>query len=156
MTTTPLQNTSCDLQRCNSPCPSAKQKPIIALITQGGVTGILVQGSNGEAQHLMRVERTHLLKLARSTLDGAGFGHVIVIAGTGAQSTRETIVFCQDAAAAGAEFTLVLTPSTWAKNMNKDAILKFHRTVSKHSHREGSGKDSTTLFRLQMPPQSRR
>ena len=94
------------------------------------MTGILVQGSNGEAQHLSHDERKDAIKFTRTTLNENGFGHVIVIAGTGAQSTRETIKLCSDAAEAGATFALVLTPSTWVPAMTREAILRFHRTAS--------------------------
>lgn len=55
---------------------------------------------------------------------------MVIIAGTGAQSLKETVELCKDASEAGATFSLVLTPSTWAPAMNKDAILKFHRQVA--------------------------
>jgi len=53
-----------------------------------------------------------------------------VIAGTGAQSTRETIQLCKEAKAAGATFALVLTPCTWVPAMTREAVLTFHRTVA--------------------------
>ncbi|RXW22834.1 hypothetical protein EST38_g3002 [Candolleomyces aberdarensis] len=99
-------------------------------LAKGGVTGILVQGSNGEAQHLSREERKAAIALTRQTLDENGFKNTLVIAGTGAQSTRETKLFNEDAKEAGATFALVLTPSTWAKNMTTDAIIRFHREVA--------------------------
>ncbi|KAG8789769.1 hypothetical protein FRC12_013277 [Ceratobasidium sp. 428] len=106
-------------------------------LAHAGVTGILVQGSNGEAQHLSREERSTLIRHARSVLDEAGFDgktegkkRIVVMAGTGAQSTRETRILCKDAAEAGAEFALVLTPSVWPPLMSKEAIIKFHRDVA--------------------------
>lgn len=54
-----------------------------------------------------------------------------MIAGTGAQTTRETKKLNEDAKAAGASHALVLTPSTWAPKMSKDSILCFHREVRK-------------------------
>lgn len=98
------------------------------------MTGILVQGSNGEAQHLSHAERTLAIQTTRKTLDSNGFQNVVVIAGTGAQSTRETIELCKEAADAGATHALVLTASTWAPIMTKDKIIIFHRTVSKNSN----------------------
>jgi len=62
-------------------------------------------------------------------LDANGFESVLVIAGTGAQSTRETIQLCHDAKDAGASHALVLTPSTWLPAMSVDTIVKFHREV---------------------------
>lgn len=45
------------------------------------------------------------------------FNHVLVMAGTGAQSTRETKKLCADAKDAGASHTLVLTPFTCPPQM---------------------------------------
>ncbi|KAF8240709.1 aldolase [Tricholoma matsutake] len=105
-------------------------KAHILRLAQGGVTGILVQGSNGEAQHLSHEERKHAIELTRQTLDESGFQNVIVIAGTGAQSTRETKKLCSDAKEAGASYALVLTPSTWPPQMSIENILRFHREVA--------------------------
>ncbi|KAH9945227.1 dihydrodipicolinate synthetase [Epithele typhae] len=99
-------------------------------LAQGGVTGILVQGSNGEAQHLSHEERKATISLTRATLDENGFQNVLIIAGTGGQSTRETRKLCVDAKEAGASHALVLTPGVWPNQMNKDRILKFHRDVA--------------------------
>ncbi|KAK7454567.1 hypothetical protein VKT23_011319 [Stygiomarasmius scandens] len=105
-------------------------KAHILRLAQGGVTGILVQGSNGEAQHLSHDERKQAIKLARDTLNENGFQDVLVIAGTGAQSTRETKKLCVDAKEAGATHVLVLTPSTWAPQMTTENIIRFHREVA--------------------------
>ncbi len=96
---------------------------------QGGVTGILVQGSNGEAQHLSHDERKETIRHARKTLDENGFQNVLVIAGTGGQSTKETKKLCVDAKEAGASHALVLTPGVWPNQMNKERIIKFHQDV---------------------------
>ncbi|KAI5116558.1 hypothetical protein M0805_000469 [Coniferiporia weirii] len=105
-------------------------KTHVLRLAEGGVTGILVQGSNGEAQHLSHAERSLALRTTRETLDANGFTNVIVIAGTGAQSTRETIQLCREAKEAGASYALVLTPSTWPPQMTKENIILFHRTVA--------------------------
>jgi len=104
-------------------------KSHVLRLAEGGVTGILVQGSNGEAQFLSHEERKAAIKLTRDTLDENGFQDTIVIAGTGAQSTKETRKLNSDAKEAGAAFALVLTPSTWPPQMSKDVILKFHLDV---------------------------
>ncbi|KZT39091.1 aldolase [Sistotremastrum suecicum HHB10207 ss-3] len=106
-------------------------KAHILRLARGGVTGILVQGSNGEAQHLSHLERFTAIGITRKTLDENGFKDTLVIAGTGAQSTRETITLCEEAQEAGASHALVLTPSTWAPAMSKANILTFHRTAHK-------------------------
>ncbi|KAJ7717725.1 hypothetical protein DFH07DRAFT_947397 [Mycena maculata] len=102
-------------------------------LARGGVSGILVQGSNGEAQHLSHDERKAAIKLTRQTLDENGFQNVLVIAGTGAQSTRETKKLCVDAKEAGASHVLVLTPSTWPPQMSAENIIRFHREVASAS-----------------------
>lgn len=89
-----------------------------------------MQGSNGEAQHLSHDERAITIRNARETLNKNGFEHVLVIAGTGGQSTKETKKLCADAKAAGASHALVLTPGVWPPQMTRDRILKFHRDVS--------------------------
>lgn len=71
--------------------------------------GILVQGSNREAQHLSHTERSDAIRSTRRILDDAGFTRTLVIAGTGAQSVRETVELCKEAADAGAKYALVLT-----------------------------------------------
>ncbi|KAI8982729.1 dihydrodipicolinate synthetase [Trametes punicea] len=105
-------------------------KAHVLRLAQGGVTGILVQGSNGEAQHLTRGERRLTISVARESLDANGFAHVLVIAGTGGQSTQATKTFCIDAMQSGASHALVLTPAVWPPQMTKERILKFHRDVA--------------------------
>ncbi|THH14116.1 hypothetical protein EW146_g6181 [Bondarzewia mesenterica] len=109
---------------------TAAIKSHVLRLAQGGVTGILVQGSNGEAQHLSQEERKLAIRLTRQTLDENGFQNTLVIAGTGAQSTRETKKLNADAKEAGASHALILTPSTWRPMMSKDPILRFHREVA--------------------------
>ena len=99
---------------------------------QGGVRGILVQGSNGEAQLLSHEERKTAIRITRETLDNNGFKDTVILAGTGAQSTKETIKLCKDAAEAGADFALTLTPSTWPKQMTQANIVRFFHTVRSH------------------------
>ncbi|OBZ72265.1 putative 4-hydroxy-2-oxoglutarate aldolase, mitochondrial [Grifola frondosa] len=105
-------------------------KAHVLRLAQGGVTGILVQGSNGEAQHLSHDERKEAIRITRQTLDENGFRQVLVIAGTGGQSTRETKKLCVDAKEAGATHCLVLTPGVWPAQMTPDKILRFHREVA--------------------------
>ncbi|KAH8914370.1 dihydrodipicolinate synthetase [Atractiella rhizophila] len=72
--------------------------------------GICVQGTNGEAIHLEPEERVTLIKTAREVLDSLGLHDAPIIAGTGGGSTRETIKLCKQAAEAGADCCLVITP----------------------------------------------
>lgn len=123
------------------------------------MTGILVQGSNGEAQHLSHEEKIKCLKVTRETLDKNGFQNVVIIAGTGAQSTRETILLCEEAKEAGASHVLVLTPSTWPGAMSRENILRFFRTVRprpRSTIASISGLSSTTTHRSQINRPSQR
>jgi dihydrodipicolinate synthase/N-acetylneuraminate lyase len=98
-------------------------------LARGGVTGILVQGSNGEAQHLSHEERFLAIKTTRDTLNQNGFEKTVVMAGTGASSTRETKLLNVEAKEAGADFVLVLTPGVWPPQMSRENIIRFHREV---------------------------
>ncbi|KDN40734.1 hypothetical protein RSAG8_07909, partial [Rhizoctonia solani AG-8 WAC10335] len=100
----------------------ASIKSHILRLANGGVTGILIQGSNGEAQHLSHAERSQTIQFARKTLDEAGYD--------GRSQGKKRVVLCKEAAEAGAEFVLVLTPGVWPGMMTKEAILKFHRDVA--------------------------
>ncbi|KAI5990229.1 aldolase, partial [Pisolithus albus] len=108
-------------------------KAHVLRLAQAGLTGIVVQGSNGEAQHLSHDERKQAITITRETLDENGYRDVVIIAGCGAPSARESKKLCADAKEAGANFVLVLTPSVWVKRMTRDAILAFHRDVADHS-----------------------
>ncbi|KAG1735832.1 hypothetical protein EDB19DRAFT_1723742 [Suillus lakei] len=108
-------------------------KSHVLRLAQGGVTGIVVQGSNGEAQHLSHDERKEAISLTRKTLDENGFQNVVIIAGCGAQSARETKKLCTDAKDAGAAFVLVLTPSVWPGDMTTNNIIRYHREVADYS-----------------------
>ena len=93
------------IAHCHASDLEAFEKHVI-LVAQAGV-GPLLAGSNGEAIHLAHDERATLIKAARRVLDSSGFEHVPVIAGTGAGSTRETILLCKAAAEAGADYVVV-------------------------------------------------
>lgn len=76
----------------------------------------VVAGSAGEAPHLTPAERIDLIKTTRKTLDTTVVdGWTIpIVAGVGAPSTRETIALAKDAAAAGADFVMVIPPGYYA------------------------------------------
>ncbi|KAI2628796.1 dihydrodipicolinate synthetase [Hypoxylon sp. NC1633] len=83
-------------------------------LAEAGVTGIATQGSNGEAVHLTHVERQLVTLTTRKALNEAGYSHIPVIVGCGAQSTRESIQYCREAWEAGGDYALVLPPSYYA------------------------------------------
>ncbi|THH17531.1 hypothetical protein EW146_g3299 [Bondarzewia mesenterica] len=106
----------------------------VVRIAQANVCPLLA-GSMGEALHLSHEERQILIKAARRALDTAGFAHVPIIAGTGAGSTRETIQLCQEAAEAGADYTIVITSGYFAGVLagHPKALKAFYAEVSEKS-----------------------
>ncbi|RZZ84340.1 4-hydroxy-tetrahydrodipicolinate synthase [Pseudoxanthomonas winnipegensis] len=80
-----------------------------ALLSQqlrGGVQGVVVAGSTGEAATLSEDEYARLIRAAVEQIGG----QVPVLAGTGQSSTARTIAQTRLAAAAGAYAALVVTP----------------------------------------------
>ncbi|HVJ39516.1 MAG TPA: 4-hydroxy-tetrahydrodipicolinate synthase [Stenotrophomonas sp.] len=72
----------------------------------GGVQGMVVAGSTGEASTLADEEYDQLLRLAVAR----SAGRVPVLAGTGLSGTARTIALTRRAAAQGAQYALVVTP----------------------------------------------
>lgn len=99
-------------------------------LARSGVTGLVTQGSNGEAVHLDRAERSAITAATRRAVDAAGYTTMPVIAGCGAASTRETIQLCKDSAAAGADAVLVLPPSYYKALVNTESMHAHFRAVA--------------------------
>lgn len=101
-------------------------------IADGGVAGVAVQGSNGEAVHLTHSERNQVTFAVRGALDKAGYTHMPIIAGCGAQSTRETILLCQEAHDNGADCALVLPPSYYSGlfSPSSASLIEFFTKVA--------------------------
>jgi len=89
-----------------------------------GVTGVVVNGSTGEAAALTREERIKTIETAVRTVAGRGK----VIAGAGAPTTGHAITFARDAEKAGADAVLVLTP--FSVIPTKDGLYSYFREVS--------------------------
>ncbi|KAE8423558.1 hypothetical protein BDV36DRAFT_306074 [Aspergillus pseudocaelatus] len=92
-------------------------------LAKAGLVGLVTMGSNGEAVHLSRQERTVVTRETRSALDEAGFYNVPVIVGASEQSIRGTIELCKDAAEAGGEYVLIVPPSYYRTAVGKDETL---------------------------------
>ncbi|THU88418.1 dihydrodipicolinate synthetase [Dendrothele bispora CBS 962.96] len=108
-----------------------------AHVTRTATAGIapVVAGSMGEALHLSRAERVKLIQAGRKALDSAGLLDLPLIAGTGAGSTRETLELTNEAAAAGADYALVIASGYFAGVLagNKAALKAFWTEVSEKS-----------------------
>lgn len=88
--------------------------------------GYLVLGSNGETPYLTETEKLQLIEL---TVQHAAKGRTI-IAGTGLESTRETIRLTNVAAGVGAHVALVLTPSFFGAQMTDAALVRHYHAVA--------------------------
>jgi 4-hydroxy-2-oxoglutarate aldolase len=88
--------------------------------------GYLVLGSNSETAYLTEKEKLRLIEL---TVEHAAQGRT-VLAGTGLESTRETIRLTNLAASAGAHAALVLTPSFYGGQMGDEAQVRHFRAVA--------------------------
>lgn len=76
-----------------------------------------------------------MIRTARQALDAAGLQQMPIIAGTGGGSTRETILLCTEAAQAGADYALVITPGYFAGVLanNKPALKAYYKQVAAQS-----------------------
>lgn len=95
-----------------------------------GIAGYVVMGSNGEAVHLDSEERARLLAASYETAVRGAEKPLPIIAGCGAQSTRQTIAYCEQAARHGASFALVLPPSYYPRRMDDTALGAHYRAVA--------------------------
>jgi len=93
---------------------------------QSPVSGILIAGSTGESVFLEDRERVDLVEAAR---DLAPEG-VTIIAGTGAESTRQTIRLGAEAAASGADAVLVSPPAYFRGAMTPEVLSRHYRAVA--------------------------
>ena len=90
------------------------------------VRGIVVGGSTGEAVLLEEDERMVLLEGACDLVPDDR----LVVAGTGAESTRLTIRRCKESAGTGADAVLVQPPAFYRGAMTDAALLEHYRAVA--------------------------
>ncbi|KAK0388077.1 hypothetical protein NLU13_4321 [Sarocladium strictum] len=105
----------------------------VVRLAKSGVTGLAVQGSNGEAVHLTFEERARVTTTTRLALDGAGFTDMPLIVGCGAQSTFEAISLCKQAASSGGDYALVLPPSYYSGLFDQATVEGFFNDVADKS-----------------------
>ena len=99
----------------------ATMRTHIERLREKGIVNIVALGSNGEAVHLDRDERRAVI----ATIREAAGAEAQILAGSGGQSTRETIALCALAAEAGADVALVLPPSHYGGKMGM-AVQRAH------------------------------
>jgi 4-hydroxy-2-oxoglutarate aldolase len=93
------------------------------------VVGIVVLGSTGEAILLSDEERRDVLKSAM----GAASPEKVMIAGTGIESSTETLRLTDYAATLGYDLAMVRTPHYYKNQMKAANMLAFYRFVADRS-----------------------
>ncbi|MGI6344198.1 MAG: dihydrodipicolinate synthase family protein [Bacillota bacterium] len=93
------------------------------------LTGLVVLGSNGEFALLDMDERMRMVEFVRQNTDPSKQ----IIAGTGCESTRETIRLTRFAASVGADAALVVNPNYYKGSMTEAALERFYLDLAEAS-----------------------
>ncbi|MDP2873636.1 MAG: dihydrodipicolinate synthase family protein [Bacillota bacterium] len=88
--------------------------------------GVVVLGSNGEFVFLSPEEKARLIEAVRAGLPA----DKMVIAGTGCETTRDTIALSRQAAKLGADACLVLTPYYYKGDMTPATLRRYFWDVA--------------------------
>jgi 4-hydroxy-2-oxoglutarate aldolase len=91
--------------------------------------GFAVLGSNGEAVLLRKEEKIETWKTAGSSIKNDR----LFIAGTGCESSIETLELTDEAAQLGANAALVVTPHYYKSRMNHRALVTHYTMIADHS-----------------------
>jgi 4-hydroxy-2-oxoglutarate aldolase len=105
--------------------PDHLRRNVARLVTDG-LDGIVVAGSTGEAPLLEPEEQRRVVEWARQALPDSAW----LVAGTGAESTRQTIAQSRDAAAAGADAVLVRPPAYFGAAHSAKSLANHFRAVA--------------------------
>ncbi|CEG63204.1 hypothetical protein RMATCC62417_00387 [Rhizopus microsporus] len=104
----------------------------IQYLSKSGIAGIVVLGSMGEAVSLLDEERDQVIKQVVTSVKKYN-PSLIIIAGTSSQSARNVISYTRQAAAAGAQYCLILPPSFYRSSITDDALVAFYTAVADQS-----------------------
>lgn len=91
--------------------------------------GYLVLGTNGEFRSLSISEQMEVLKTVIETASP----DKVIMAGTGAESTKLSIDLCHQAAEIGAHYGSLITPFFFAKKMSDSALINHFIQVAEKS-----------------------
>lgn len=90
------------------------------------LAGLFVLGSNGESKSLTESEKLALLEVVMAERKDTQ----LIMAGTGYESTRQTIAFSKKVASMGVDCISVVTPSYFKKSMTDEALIGFYTDVA--------------------------
>ena len=101
-------------------------KENIKKYSQTPLNGYLVLGSNGESKSLTEDEKLKLLEIVLQEKAD----HQLVMAGTGYESTRQTIAFSKKAQQLGADLVSLVSPSYFKKSLTDEALIGYYTQVA--------------------------
>jgi 4-hydroxy-2-oxoglutarate aldolase len=98
----------------------------IQRLSRHDLSGFLILGSNGELVMLSHNEKVEAFHAAREAIEPGK----LMLAGTGCESTRETITLTREATKAEADAALVLNPFYYKGQMSHDALVNHYFAVA--------------------------
>lgn len=98
----------------------------VASLIAAGLDGIVVAGSTGEAATLDVDEHRRLVGCVRDALPDGRW----LVAGAGAEATRQAIALSRAAAEEGADVVLVRPPAYFAAATSEASLLEYYRAVA--------------------------
>lgn len=101
----------------------------LAFLNRFELQGFVVLGTTGEFVMLAEKEKLLVLETARASIPS----NKLMIAGTGCQSTTETINLTKKAAEIGADAALVITPSYYRRLMTPEVLINHFRAAADDS-----------------------
>lgn len=128
-----VQTSASNYDPINPPLDLETQTKHSLFLVEGGIQGLVILGSTGEAIHLTNAERNELISSQRQELDKAGYKDRPIIAGTATQNIGETLIQLEDAKKAGAEYGMVLAPGYFASAASQQGIVKWFQAVADKS-----------------------
>jgi 4-hydroxy-2-oxoglutarate aldolase len=93
------------------------------------LAGYVVAGSNGEAVSLSFEERFELVAAAREAIPDDR----LLIAGAGAESTRQTIALAEGMRHEGVDAVIIVTPSYYGPRLDENALVNHYLKVAEAS-----------------------
>jgi len=98
----------------------------IGKLNQTGLSGYVVLGSNSEYVYLSEKEKIEVLKTARQAIPK----NKLMIAGTGCESTRNTINLTLKAAEIGADVAIIVNPSYYKNDMTVPVLTAYYQKIA--------------------------
>jgi len=98
-------------------------------VVRDGLDGVVVAGSTGESALLDPDEQRRLVAWVRDVLPDQRW----LVAGTGAESTRQAVALTRAAGAEGADAVLVRPPSYYSAAVSPASVVEYYRAVAEAS-----------------------